>query len=189
MARRQNSRSWIAGPATPEGRARALQNLAAENSVTHGVNRWLQTGMAPPCYRCRAREECPLRDSRDDGLCAIAIERQEELIAGIMGLPHVEGTDYAIAREFAKQTVAMEIADLWLSRMGPWVETEGGDIEVRPLMNLRLQIARSQKDLAKELGLTPASRVRMRADETPIAERIARVFADSKKAAEEGEES
>jgi len=95
-----------------------------------------------------------------------------------MSLPHIEEMDLALVREFAKLTVALEIADVWLARVGPW-SMDGEDTRVQHLVSTRLTISRQVKELARELGLTPASRARLRSEEMPMAERIARVFVES----------
>lgn len=182
--RQRNTRSWIPGPATPEGRERALSNLETLAPLKHGVSRWMRYTIAPPCAKCVARQYCEVAFTSEDGACAVAMERQRDLVDGIMSLPHVEDTDFPVVREFAKLTVALELADLWLAFNSPWREGADGEVDARGLINVRMTISRAMRDLARELGLTPASRLRMRTDDTPMAERIARVFAASQKEAD-----
>jgi len=171
-------RSRIPGPMTPEGHARAIANLQPTANLSHGVDRWLKSTIAPPCERCVARQGCPRAGEALDGTCIIATQRQQELIDALMSLPHIEEMDLALVREFAKLTVALEIADVWLARVGPW-SMDGEDTRVQHLVSTRLTISRQVKELARELGLTPASRARLRSEEMPMAERIARVFVES----------
>lgn len=141
-------------------RAKQLANLSPQNSVKHGVHRWLENGLAPPCYRCIIAD-CPVRDD-DVDVCPIALERQAEIIAGLMDLDHIQPTDLPLVREYAKLVVACEIADAWLSRVGPWVLTDDGDVQPRSLMlTTRISLSRSIREYAKELGLTPAARSRL----------------------------
>jgi hypothetical protein len=163
------------GPKTVEGRATALANLrGSDELVTHGMCRFLERGLAPACDKCLARPGLVMADGsalvaepcevyQPGGACRIVQARMAEIVSMVMAEDHITELQRPLVVEFAKCVAACDLFDHHIGLLGgPFegVALAEGRLVWQPGYEQRTRTASRMETLAKELGLTPGSRVR-----------------------------
>lgn len=149
------------GPRTPSGLARVTRNLGdpGRANLRHGGYAWLHRGVAPMCDSCEDSEECEYHEI--GRRCQIAIEGHAELTRTVMALDHVKPEAEVIVRDYATWVVLLWIANREVARSGLFVG-EGSKRRQAAGVELQHRASTRVQALANELGLTPASQVRLR---------------------------
>jgi len=152
------------GPKTPDVRARTNANLIP-GGTKHGANRWMKKSLAPACRFCIARDKCAAY--QDGGSCTLAENYQEDLLAAVQAEVTLTPASTPIALEYAKVCVALQIIDTYLGGDAGNMFMPGypSYIELQPVFRERLRLSARMQDLARELGLTPSARARLKAQE------------------------
>ena len=173
------------GPRTAAGIATVTGNLTVppgEAALTHQSHRFLAHALAPACSRCVVNGPC--ERFTEGGTCSLAEEAQAEVLAGVLALPHVQDEDLPLCREYAKTVVGLAIVDRYLAATSPFLPgAESGYLESQPVLKTRQGLSSALVRLAGELGLSPASRHRLRSDpDNGAAGELGRVLAEVRRA-------
>ena len=168
-------------------RARMLAGLRTGNGrpelarLSHQTRRWLERSMSPCCDRCVGRATCDLYQA--GGTCVIAEQYQADLLAALECEVEITPALRPVATEYARIATALAIAQVFLAQAGPFLPgAENGYIEGQPILQRRDGWSSRLQSLANDLGLTPAAKHRMRANEkTTAGDILAAALAEAKR--------
>ena len=137
--------------------------------------------MAPACDRCVGRATCDLYQA--GGTCVIAEQYQADLLAALECEVEITPALRPVALEYCRLACALAIAQVFLAQAGPFLPGyENGYIEAQPIMQRRDGWSSRLQSLANDLGLTPAAKHRMKANErTHAGDILAAALAEVKR--------
>jgi uncharacterized short protein YbdD (DUF466 family) len=153
------------GARTVAGKEKSTKNLAAGGlaSITTGLERWYERGMAFPCDLCPQRETCAHR--REGEVCVLMVEGVKAIVETVMAMEHVQEIMRPFALEMAKMLVGVAHYDQMVGHLGPHVAhtDKSGQtvVEWQPSFERRDRMAARAASLAMMLGITPGAKERL----------------------------
>ena len=131
--------------------------------LSHQGRRWMERSLAPSCDACIARATC---DAFEAGAtCAIAEAHQEALLEAVRAEVETTPAIEPLVREYCKLVVGLGIIDTYIAHGSPFLRGAPAYLEEQPVFGLRLRMSGRMEALADKLGISPAAKFRMRADE------------------------
>ena len=120
---------------------------------------FLEAGLWPVCSRCIVKKQCPDYHHHATN-CGFFSKRQTELIRQILRLPWIRPTDSRLVERYARLETFLDIVDLWLSRIGIFVNVANKpyEMKVQNILNVRERIEARADHQANQLILTPHAR-------------------------------
>jgi phage terminase small subunit len=159
---RPHANTWGAPPGSNRGGGPKTEKglIACRDAAQkHGIYTMLQGGPIPGCNVCPLNQRCP--DYEKDGSCVQALAEVDRIATETMREPFLTPAAHHVTREYAHWIVAARIVDKHI-QVGGLVT--GGMVDgvlepyrPAPLFAVRAEISRMIVNIAKELGLTPAS--------------------------------
>lgn len=135
--------------------------------LSHQGRRWMERSLAPSCDACIARGSCEAFEA--GATCAIAEAHQDALLQSVRAEVDVTPAVEPLVREYVKLVVGLGIIDTYIAHGSPFLPGAPAYLEEQPVFGLRLRMSGRMEALADKLGISPAAKFRMRADEKATA--------------------
>ncbi len=135
--------------------------------LSHQGRRWMERSLAPSCDACIARATCEAFEA--GATCAIAEAHQDALLQSVRAEVDVTPAVEPLVREYVKLVVGLGIIDTYIAHGSPFLPGAPAYLEEQPVFGLRLRMSGRMEALADKLGISPAAKFRMRADEKATA--------------------